>query len=150
MWFGIKRTHWILMTLVVLFLAFYFGLLSWSRLGDALETLAANPGGGAKMFAAKVDRADAIFMIFMLLFLTPLAIVAVGGLIVFVTAALAGMFQNFAGAKGAPFLGFSGLPYLLVVLLRLFPPGDWMPPRPGAGRPLAPPPPPPARAPPPA
>ncbi len=127
MWFGIKRTHWILMTLIVLFLAFYFGLLSWSRLGDALETLAANPGGGAKVFAAKVDRADAIFMIFMLLFLTPLAIVAVGGLIVFVTAALAGMFQNFAGAKGAPFWVFSGFAYLVLVVVGFFTRGYWMP-----------------------
>src|SRR5260370_30923143 len=130
MWFGIKRTHWILMTLVVLCLACYFGLLSWSRLGDALETLAANPGGGAKMFAAKVDRADAIFMIFMLLFLTPLAIVAVGGLIVFVTAALAGMFQKFPGAKGAAFLGLSGFASPLVVVGRVSSPRGWGPPPP--------------------
>jgi hypothetical protein len=126
MWFGIKRTHWILTALIVLFLSFYFGLLSWSRVGDALETLAANPGG-AKVFAAKVERSDAIFMIFMILFLTPLAIVAVGGLIVFVTAALAGMFQSFARARGAPFWVFSGFAYLVLVVVGFFTRAYWMP-----------------------
>ncbi len=127
MWLQMKRTHWILIALIVVFLSFYFGLLSWSRVEDALETLAANPGSGAKVFAAKVDRADAIFMIFMILFLTPLAIVAVGGLIVFVTAALAGFFHAFVRARDAPFWVYSGFAYLVLVVVGYFTRAYWMP-----------------------
>src|SRR2546427_8736660 len=53
-----------------LFRSSYFGFVSWGRLGDAIESLAEKPAG-AKVFHEKIDRADAIFMVFVFSFLTP-------------------------------------------------------------------------------
>src|SRR2546423_13896244 len=87
---NLTRPQWFLVSVSTLFVLTYFGLLSWGKVQEALEAVAARPSG-AEVVAAKVDRADAIFMVFMFLFLTPLAIAAVLGLIAFVGAVLAGV-----------------------------------------------------------
>jgi len=90
---SLRRSHWVLLGLVVLFLFTYFGLLSWGRVEDALESLAAY-SSGAKVFQATVDRADAIFIVFMFLMLTPMAVVAVGAIIAFIGTVLAGFLES--------------------------------------------------------
>src|SRR2546427_9520835 len=84
-----------------LFRSSYFGFVSWGRLGDAIESLAERPAG-AKVFQEKIDRADAIFMVFVFSFLTPLALVAAFGLVAFVGAVLAGTLEAMYHRPGMP------------------------------------------------
>ena len=88
-----RPSHWVLLTLVVLFLCIYLGLLSWGRVQDSLESLAAYKSG-AQVFQAKVDRADSIFIVFMFLMLTPLLVAALGTTIALVGAVLAGFLES--------------------------------------------------------
>src|SRR2546428_6721939 len=83
------------------FLVTYFGLRSWGRQGDAIEWLGERPAG-AKVFHEKIDRADAIFMVFVFSFLTPLALVAAFGLVAFVGAVLAGALEAMYHPPGMP------------------------------------------------
>src|SRR2546428_6476529 len=83
------------------FLVTYFGLRSWGRQGDAIEWLGERPAG-AKVFHEKIDRADAIFMVFVFSFLTPLALVAAFGLVAFVGAVLAGTLEAMYHPAGMP------------------------------------------------
>jgi hypothetical protein len=122
----LTRSQWILVGLAMLFVLIYFGLLSWGNVQDALEALAAKPSG-AKVFAAKVDRADAIFMVFMFLFLTPLALAAVIGLIAFLGAMLGGFLESFWKTPGMPDWLFTGIVYLLLLLVAYFTRGLWAP-----------------------
>src|SRR3989442_42680 len=99
---------------VAAFLLRYFGFGSGGRLGDAIESLAERPAG-AKMFHEKIDRADAIFMVFVFSFLTPLALVAAFGLVAFVGAVLAGgpeAVDHRPGMRGwiPTLVGLPGLP----------------------------------------
>jgi len=94
-------SHWLLLVFVVAFLLSYFGFVSWGRLGDAIESLAEKPAG-AKVFHEKIDRADAIFMVFVFSFLTPLALVAAFGLVAFVGAVLAGTLESMYHRPGMP------------------------------------------------
>jgi hypothetical protein len=126
MWLGLKRSHWILLGFGVLFLVIYFGLLSWSRVEDALETLAAKPSG-ARVFAHKVDRADAIFIVFMVLMLTPLALVAIAGVVAFVGAVLAGMLESIVRTPGMPDWMFTGFVYIVLTVAAYFTRAVWMP-----------------------
>ncbi len=121
-----KPSHWILLVLGVLFLVTYFGLLTWGQVGDALEALAGNPAG-AQVFHARVDRADAIFMVFMFLMLTPMAIVAGAALIAFAGAVLAGFLESFVRWPGMPDWALTGVVYLILVVLGVFTRGLWGP-----------------------
>lgn len=125
-WFNLTRSQWFLVALAALFLLTYFGLLSWGRIQDALEALAAKPSG-AKVFAAKVDRADAIFMVFMFLFLTPLALVAVLGLIAFLGAMLAGFLESVWKTPGMPDWLFTSIVYMVLLLIAYFMRALWLP-----------------------
>ena len=122
----LTRPQWFLVGVSALFVLTYFGLLSWGKVQVALEAVAAKPSG-AKVFAAKVDRADAIFMVFMFLFLTPLAITAVLGLIAFVGAILAGFLESFWKTPGMPDWLFTGFVYLLLLILAYFTRALWLP-----------------------
>src|SRR2546428_2691919 len=83
------------------FLVTYFGLRSWGRQGEAFGWLGERPAG-AKVFQEKIDRADAIFMVFVFSFLTPLALVAAFGLVAFVGAVLAGTLESMYHRPGMP------------------------------------------------
>jgi hypothetical protein len=126
MWTPNKPSHWLLLVLVVLFLVTYFGLLTWGRVHDALEALAGNPAG-AQVFHAKVDRADAIFMVFMFLMLTPLAVVAAVGLIAFAGAVLAGFLESLLRTPGMPDWVFTGFVYLTLIVIGVFTRKVWLP-----------------------
>lgn len=126
MWPRLTRSQWLLLVLVVLFLFTYFGLLSWGRIEEALETLAARPSG-AKVFFAQIDRADAIFIVFMFLMLTPMAVVAAGGLVAFVGAVLAGFLESLVRARGTPDWIFTGFVYLALTVVAYFTRATWWP-----------------------
>lgn len=110
----LRRAHWLLLLLGVLFLFSYFGLLSWGRIEESLESLAAKPSG-AKVFHANVDRADAIFIVFMFLMLTPIALAAVAGLIAFVGAVLAGFLESLVRVSWVPDWVVTGFVYCALI-----------------------------------
>jgi hypothetical protein len=123
---SLTRPQWFLVGVSALFVLTYFGLLSWGKVQEALEAVAAQPTG-AKVFAAKVDRADAIFMVFMFFFLTPLALVAFLGLIGFLGAMLAGFLEALWKTPGMPDWLFTGFVYLLLLVLAYFTRALWLP-----------------------
>jgi hypothetical protein len=123
---NLTRPQWFLVGVSALFVLTYFGLLSWGKVQEALEAVAAKPTG-AKVFAAKVDRADAIFMVFMFFFLTPLALVAFLGLIGFLGAMLAGFLEALWKTPGMPDWLFTGFVYLLLLVLAYFTRALWLP-----------------------
>lgn len=110
----------------MVFLFTYFGLLSWSRIHDALEALASKPAG-AQVFHAKVDRADAIFMVFMFLFLTPLALVALLGLLGFIGAMLGGLLESIWKTPGTPDWLLTAIVYLVLAVIAYFTRALWFP-----------------------
>lgn len=122
----LRRSHWILLALVVLFLLGYGGLISWGRVEEALESLAGT-SSGATIFQAKIDRADAIFIVFMFLMLTPIAVIAAGAVLAFVSAVLAGVLEAFLRTPGVPDWVFSATVYLLLVVVAYFTRGLWLP-----------------------
>ena len=126
LWIPFKPSHWLLLSLVVLFLFIYFGLLTWGRIEDALQALAGHPSG-ATMFATKVDRADSIFIVFMFLMLTPLALVMVATLIAFVGAVLAGFLESLIRAPGMPDWVFTGFVYLALSVIAVLAHRVWLP-----------------------
>lgn len=94
-----QRSHWVLLALVVLFLCIYLGLLSWGRVQDSLESMAAYKSG-SQVFQANVDRSDAIFVVFMFLMLTPLVVAALGTTLALAGAVLAGFLESLVRAPG--------------------------------------------------
>ena len=121
-----KPSHWLLLSLGVLFLVIYFGLLTWGRIEDALVALAGQPSG-ATVFDTKVDRADAIFIVFMFLMLTPLALVMVAVLIAFVGAMLAGFLESLMRTPGMPDWVFTGFVYLALIVFAFLARRVWLP-----------------------
>ena len=121
-----KPSHWLLLSLGVLFLVIYFGLLTWGRIEDALVALAGQPSG-ATVFDTKVDRADAIFIVFMFLMLTPLALVMVAVLIAFVGAMLAGFLESLMRTPGMPDWVFTGFVYLALIVIAFLARRVWLP-----------------------
>ena len=119
-------SHWLLLVFVVAFLLSYFGFVSWGRLGDAIESLAERPAG-AKVFQEKIDRADAIFMVFTVLFLTPLALVAAAGVVAFIGAALAGFLESMFHRPGMPDWFFTGCVYLVLAVVGFYTRSIWFP-----------------------
>jgi hypothetical protein len=123
---SLSRSHWILLVLVALFLFTYFGLLSWGRIEDSLEALAEHPRG-AKVFQIKVDRADAILIVFMFLLLTPMALVAVFGAIAFVGAVVAGFLESLLRVIGLPAWLFAFAVYVLLAVGAYLMRAVWLP-----------------------
>ena len=123
---NLRPAHWVLLALIVVFLFTYFGLLSWGRIHEALEALASKPAG-AQVFHAKVDRADAIFMVFMFLFLTPLALVALLGLLAFTGAMLGGLLEAIWKTPGVPDWVLTGIVYLVLAVIAYFTRAFWFP-----------------------
>ena len=131
-----RPSHWVLLTLVVLFLCIYLGLLSWGRVQDSLESLAAYKSG-AQVFQAKVDRADSIFIVFMFLMLTPLLVAALGTTIALVGAVLAGFLESLvrmpatpegpAGTPALPDWMFTVAVYVGLALAAFFSRALWLP-----------------------
>jgi hypothetical protein len=118
--------HWIVAVALVLLLVSYLGLLSWGKLGEALEALAEKPSG-AQVFHAKIDRADAIFMVFAVLVMTPIALVATGALIAFVGSVLTGLLEAVYHRPGMPDWVTTLLVYVILVVVAVFTRSIWFP-----------------------
>src|SRR5438445_318223 len=99
---------------------------AWGQIGDALESLAEHPRG-AQMFYAKIDRSDAIFMVFMFLLLTPIALVAIGFLIAFIGAVLTGFLEATYHRPGMPDWISTLCVYLLLAVVALLTRSIWSP-----------------------
>lgn len=123
---SLHRRHWFLLVLIVLFLFGYFGLITWGRVEEALESLAAY-SSGSSVFQAKVDRADAIFIVFMFLMLTPMAVVAMGGLIAFVGTVLAGFLESLVRTPGTPDWIFTVVVYVTFAVAAFLTRAWWLP-----------------------
>jgi len=121
-----RASHWFILGMIAVFLVSYFGFLSWGKVGDALEALAEKPSG-APVFHAKIDRADAIFMVFTVLFLTPLALVAAAGVVAFIGAALAGFLESMFHRPGMPDWFFTGCVYLALAVVGFYTRSIWFP-----------------------
>ena len=133
---SLGRRHWFPLALIALFLITYFGLLSWGRIEDALESLAEHPSG-ASVFQVKIDRADAIVIVFMFLFLTPLALLAMVGAIAFVGAVLAGFLETLLRVTALPDWIFVLVVYLLFGVGVYLARAAWLPQAQGFGSLLA-------------
>src|SRR5712691_7065337 len=79
------------------------------------------------MFYVKIDRADAIFMVFMFLMLTPLALIAIAGLIAFIGAVLTGFLESMYHRPGMPDWIFTLSVYLVLVVVAFFTRAIWSP-----------------------
>lgn len=65
--------HWMLAVVAVVYLTSYFGLISLGRVEQVLEALAGPPDATRTVFPAGTGRAEALFLVFAFLLLTPLA-----------------------------------------------------------------------------
>jgi hypothetical protein len=65
--------HWTLLLVAVLYLTSYVGLISVGRVEQGLEALAGPPEATRTVFPAGTGRAEALFLVFAFLLLTPLA-----------------------------------------------------------------------------
>src|SRR2546428_11147600 len=74
----LRRRHWILLGISVLFLLTYSGFVSWAKVAQALEQLADQPAVRQRV-ATPIGRGEAIVTSFMFFLLTPLALAAAGG-----------------------------------------------------------------------
>src|SRR5256712_14211589 len=87
---ALKRRHYIVLGICVLFLASYTGFVSWAKVAQALEHLADQPAVRQR-FATPIGRGEAIVTSFMFVLLTPLALAAAGGGIAVLGATRAGI-----------------------------------------------------------
>jgi hypothetical protein len=115
-----------MLVLVVFFLLSYFGFVSWARVEDAIESLSKKPAGAA-IFHEKIDRPDALFLVFMFSFLTPLALVTAFGLVAFISAMLTGFLESIFHRPGMPDWLFSLVVYVVLGIVALLTRAVWLP-----------------------
>ena len=107
--FGWGWGRWFLALLGVLFLASYFGWLSWGPVENAIRTLAVRPGVPEVFREIAVGRTEALFVLLSFLLLTPVATLV--GLFLFVF-----LLMIVAGTLG-PLWRLLGLPQWALVVL---------------------------------
>ena len=111
----LKRRHWILLGVSVLFLASYSGFVSWGKVAQALEYLADQPAVRER-FATPIGRGEAIVTSFMFVLLTPLALAAAGGVVAFLGAIGAGILRMIIPFRDLPQSIFLGTAYLGIAI----------------------------------
>jgi hypothetical protein len=111
----LKRRHWVVLGVCVLFLASYGGFVSWGKVAQALEYLADQPAVRER-FATPIGRGEAIVTSFMFLLLTPLALAAAGGIVAFVGAIGAGILRTLLPLRDLPDWIFLGAAYVGVAI----------------------------------
>lgn len=89
--------HWLLFSLGLVSLASYLGLISFGHVEQGLEHLAGNPEATASVFAEDTGRAEALFIVFGFLFLTPVIVIVVASVPMFVSAVTATYLNRFVG-----------------------------------------------------
>lgn len=98
---ALRKHHWLLLALCVVFLASYFGFITWTKVEQALEYLADQPAVRER-FATPIGRGEAIVTSFMFVMLTPLALAAAGGILTFVAAVVAGVLRALVPVRDLP------------------------------------------------
>jgi hypothetical protein len=111
----LRRRHWILLGVSVLFLLTYTGFVSWGKVELALEYLADQPAVRQR-FATPIGRGEAIVTSFMFVLLTPLALAAAGGVVAFVGAIGAGILRMFLPLRDLPDWVFVGAAYIGIII----------------------------------
>src|SRR5947209_20314636 len=111
----LKRRHWILLGVSVLFLASYSGFVSWGKVAQALEYLADQPAVRER-FATPIGRGEAIVTSFMFVLLTPLALAAAGGVVAFLGAIGAGILRMIVPFRDLPQSIFLRTAYLGIAI----------------------------------
>ena len=111
----LRRRHWILLGVSVLFLLTYSGFISWGKVALALEYLADQPAVRQR-FATPIGRGEAIVTSFMFVLLTPLALAAAGGIVAFIGAIGAGILRMFMPLRDLPDWIFLGAAYIGIVI----------------------------------
>jgi len=101
--------HTLLLVATALFLASYFGLVTWGHVELALERLAAE--GTIEVFRSPMGRGEAIITSFMFLMLSPLAVLSALGLYTFSGAILAGLLRAFVPSGSLPDWLFTAVAY---------------------------------------
>src|SRR5882672_8067210 len=112
---ALKRRHYIVLGICVLFLASYSGFVSWAKVAQALEHLADQPAVRQR-FATPIGRGEAIVTSFMFVLLTPLALAAAGGVVAFVGAIGAGILRMFLPLRDLPDWVFVGAAYVGIII----------------------------------
>jgi len=112
---ALKRRHYIVLGICVLFLASYSGFVSWAKVAQALEHLADQPAVRQR-FSTPIGRGEAIVTSFMFVLLTPLALAAAGGVVAFVGAIGAGIIRMFVPFRQLPDWFFLGAAYVGIVI----------------------------------
>src|SRR2546422_3492196 len=107
----LRRRHWILLGISVLFLLTYSGFISWGKVALALGYLADQPAVRQR-FATPIGRGEAIVTSFMFVLLTPLALAAAGGIVAFIGAIGAGILRTFMPMRDLPDWVFLGVSYI--------------------------------------
>ena len=111
----LKKRHWIVLAICVLFLASYTGFVSWAKVAQALEQLADQPAVRQR-FATPIGRGEAIVTSFMFFLLTPLALAAAGGVVAFLGAIGAGILRMIVPFRDLPQSIFLGTAYLGIAI----------------------------------
>src|SRR6266850_6761028 len=112
---ALKRRHYIVLGICVLFLASYSGFVSWAKVAQALEHLADQPAVRQR-FSTPIGRGEAIVTSFMFVLLTPLALAAAGGVVAFVGAIIAGILRIIVPLRDLPQWIFLGTAYVAIVV----------------------------------
>jgi hypothetical protein len=97
----LNKKHWLFLTLCVVFLLSYTGFIGWGKVAQALEHLADQPAVRQR-FATPIGRGEAIVTSFMFVLLTPLALAAFGGVVMFVGAIGAGFLRMIIPLRDLP------------------------------------------------
>jgi len=111
----LRRRHWMLLGISVLFLLTYSGFVSWGKVALALEYLADQPAVRQR-FATPIGRGEAIVTSFMFVLLTPLALAAAGGVVAFIAAIVAGILRMLMPLRDLPDWVFVGVAYVGIVI----------------------------------
>src|SRR2546430_10349223 len=120
----LKRRHWILLGVSVLFLASYSGFVRWGKVAQALEYLADQPAVRER-FATPIGRGEAIVTSFMFVLLTPLALAAAAGVIAFIGAIGAGILRTILPLRDLRDWVFITAAYVAIATAAWFLPGFW-------------------------
>jgi hypothetical protein len=97
----LTKRHWIFVAICVLFLLSYTGFIGWGKVAQALEHLADQPAVRER-FATPIGRGEAIVTSFMFVLLTPLALAAFGGVVMFAGAIVAGFLRIIIPLRDLP------------------------------------------------
>lgn len=116
--------HWVLLSLALLSLASYAGLVSLGGVEVGLERLAGNPEATAVLFEKDTGRAEALFVVMGFLLLTPVVLLIIASVPMFLSALTATYLNRLTGMP----LGVTTLAvWFIFVVVAAFNASQWWP-----------------------